>query len=803
MKSLSSELYRYNAAITFDRTIPRELRQKVNGFLVIALFLILAVGVVTLVLFDNLFFIGIFAIVFGFYLESALFTFYYNTFYYYGIELLTHGKGNESGLTYEAAFILSRFPRDVTKGFFQSPYGREILLRVGILEKEREAFLASPRMELTLEAFQIPEKGLLTLAKIGKKILEQDAAFGEFLQSRGIAKETFHGALSWVAQTIARRKHREHWWSIDNLMKMDAIGRDLSYGVASNLAQYLRGIESSGLFGVLTEDDSFAGEALQQVTTILLRAREANVLLVGETSVGTKDLLLRLQDFIKHSEGTAIGGKDVVVFDSEAFVATHNAKESFERAFIEMFIEAEAAGNLIVVFENFPQLLQSVEAFGTDLSELLSRFLSSAQIQFIATTDASHFHQHLETRPKLLGQFEMVRIENTDASSVLRVLEDVALAYEARGRVVFTYAALVAIAASADRYIVDGVMPDKAVDLIAEIIPVAEQKNTVLITSEFVFEYVGGKTGIPTGPIQAKERDTLLNLETVLHKRVIGQDSAVNAVASAMRRARSGINAGDRPMGSFLFLGPTGVGKTETAKALAHVFFGDEDKMVRLDMSEFSGGDALQKLLGDEAVAGVLPNLLREHPYCVLLVDEFEKSSPQVRNLFLQILDEGIFSDSRGEKVNARNTIIIATSNAGSDLIWEISGRGEDASQKKDEIVDTIISRNIYTPELVNRFDGVIVFSPLSQENQKAIATLMVNELAERVKERGYRLEVTDTLLTFLAEKGHDPQFGARPMKRLIQDIVEEKIAKKIIEGLQPGGVISFTPEDFQGKTGV
>jgi ATP-dependent Clp protease ATP-binding subunit ClpA len=305
-----------------------------------------------------------------------------------------------------------------------------------------------------------------------------------------------------------------------------------------------------------------------------------------------------------------------------------------------------------------------------------------------------------------------------------------------------------------------------------------------------VLALIEAKTGISTGDVKATERDTLLNLETILHQRIIGQDEAVTSISNAMRRARSDIENPERPMGSFLFLGPTGVGKTETTKALASVFFGKEESIIRFDMSEYQGDDSLARLIGSfgSGKQGVLSSKLREQPYGVLLLDEFEKTNTEVMNLFLQILDEGFFSDMTGKRVNARNLIIVATSNAGSDLVWNLLRDGKDLSANKDVIVNEIINRGIFKPELLNRFDGVILFHPLSTDNLQKIAVLMLKKLQTRLTEKGIELVVNDALLKAVISAGTDPQFGARPMNRAIQEKVEQVIARKIIAGEAPSG---------------
>jgi len=289
------------------------------------------------------------------------------------------------------------------------------------------------------------------------------------------------------------------------------------------------------------------------------------------------------------------------------------------------------------------------------------------------------------------------------------------------------------------------------------------------------------------------------NLEEILHKRVIGQNMAIDAISGSMRRARSGITDPNRPMGSFLFIGPTGVGKTETVKALNEVFFKNENKIIRLDMSEYNGGDAIEKLIGSYSnkTTGILASKIRDQQYGVLLLDEFEKTSDKVKDLFLQILDEGQFNDSQGNKINCRNLIIVATSNAGSQLIFNATQQGKDLSVMKDEIVGQIIDERIFKPELINRFDGTVLFHSLQKDHLQKIAKLMLEKLNKRIVKNGIKIELNEEITDYLVSIGSDPKFGAREMNRKIKDEVESLIADKIISNeIQTGDTILFLIEN-------
>ncbi|MCC7004718.1 ATP-dependent Clp protease ATP-binding subunit [Candidatus Nomurabacteria bacterium] len=463
--------------------------------------------------------------------------------------------------------------------------------------------------------------------------------------------------------------------------------------------------------------------------------------------------------------------------------------------------EAVGAGNVILVLENFASFIESAHTIGTDIVDLLSYYLTSAGIQIVALTDSNGFHQSIETNKELSQFFEKVLVKETDATSVINLVETEALRFEAEEDIFFTYPAIATIVESADRYFSDGSISDKAMDLILEITPRILKSKKYEVTRDDVLDLVQSKTKIPQGVISPEEKEKLLNLESLLHKRIIGQDEAVVAISNAMRRSRSGVGSKTRPMGSFLFFGPTGVGKTETTKALASTFFGDEKNIVRLDMSEYKTEDSMERLIGSfkSGKQGVLSTALREKPYGVLLLDEFEKANHEILDLFLQILDEGFFSDMTGKRVNVRNMIIIATSNAGSDLIFDYLKKRDSLMSKKDEIIQQIIARGIFKPELINRFDDAVLFQPLGKDQLKLVAKIMLQKLQSRLNERGYIFTINDELVNLLVEQGMDPAFGARPMNRAIQDILEKKIAEKIIRGeLKTGKEFTLTKEDLK-----
>lgn len=818
--TVSREIQLYRQAIALERVFPRTLRRYVRAIFFVATFAFFVASVLyvadaslkaktftvdVLITGDGQLFFGFFLMSFSLFFFLLMLTFFYNSRFYRGIESITHeGEFTDvRGISYEVAAVLDSGTSDITRALFMSKYGIEMLERCDISRDDILAFLHKKKSVVLADTLTLPERGFLTLELLADHIYEFDDEFNDFIFSKGVTEETWKGAVLWTMRTHHGRKHDTRWWSRDNLGKVAVIGKDWSYGGAYLLDEYARDIKTSAVFSVVAENVAYADEKVEEIESALSRSKDANIILVGEQGVGKMDIVMRLSQKMQSGDASpAIVGKHIVVFDTNNFIAQHNGKEELEKGLTALFGQAEQAGHIIIAIDNLPAFMESAHAVGVDAGSILDAYLASSELQFIVTSDPVQYQSSVEAAPHLSHRFAKVQIESPDQGSSIRVLETVATSYEKKYRIVFTYQAIEAIVEAAERYITSGVMPEKAVALLTEIAPRAARERVRKVTREYVNTFVSIKTGVPAGPVEADEREKLLNLESILHERVIGQNNAIKAISGVMRRARAGIQDADRPLGSFMFLGSTGVGKTETAKALAFVFFGAEEHMSRIDMSEYSGADALKRLIGNgRSSPGTLPLLLKEHPYGVLLLDEFEKASTEVHDLFLQIIDEGYFTAARGGKVSARNSIIIATSNAGANMIWELAKAHKDPSKSKDAIIDAIIQEKVYKPELLNRFDGIIIFEPLSLDDQEKIARIMLESLRDRIKKKGFELVIDEVLTNLLVRKGYDPEFGARPMRRVLQDIIEEKVAEKIIKGgLRPGDKIWFYDEDFVDK---
>lgn len=819
MNRLRQERFHYAPAIALARVLPRKRRAfflKIFGFggalFLISFFALLALGQIDLIagipdvsklLVYSDIFLGFGLIFASTWLLLFLFHAFFNSFYFRGMPALARESGRmhaRSGITYGAANVLYFSLSDLTEGFVRSPYGRLILWRAGVPEERRKEFLKKKRSALSPDVLRIPDDRFLDIADIAETVLRESIDFQSFLFDSGVTEEVYRGSVNWIARHVRMRKEARRWWGRDSLGRVPPIGAAWSYGRTYNLQAFVKDIGRGTVYGTIAKAGAYTKPYVEQLETILSRAKEANAIVVGREGVGKMDIVARLARDI--AEGTSLphlSNKRVVSLNFESLIASHGTKDGFEQKCMALFAEAERAGNIILVIEDLPAFVESARMLGSDALGILDPYLNSPELSIIATADPDRYHRELEAQPQVMRRFERVQVEDVTVENAVRVLEDVADSYERDAGMLFTYPAILHIAESADRFITDGVMPDKAVDLLVEVAPAAARAGIKQVGREFVEEYVSAKTGVPSGAIGGEEKELLLRLEERLHEKIIGQEEAVRAVSGVMRRVRAGVHNPKRPMGSFLFLGPTGVGKTQTAKTLAEVFFGSAEKMLRLDMSEYNTPEATRQLIGSAAggTSGVLSDMLKERPYGVLLIDEFEKSGGDVIDLFLQILDEGMFTNARGEKINARNVLLIATSNAGSDLIWEYMQKGTDLAEQKDAIINAIVARGIYRPELMNRFDATILFHPLGEEELLKIAKLMLDEFKERIRVRGFKLSVEDGVLAKLVKKGYNPEFGARPMRRVLQDVVEEHIAQKIIsEGLKPGSTITLTEDD-------
>ena len=686
--------------------------------------------------------------------------------------------------------------------------GQFTLIRLGMPPKEYEIFIKQYPSKNVLKNSEFLEKlekdypdKEITFGNIVAALFETDETVHNFFFSQKINDKTLLNAAFWAESALSKEDSERRWWLPEHLARIPGIAASWAYGHTPTLEKFSSDLryEISGsplqLIGHERE--------IRLLESALLKQEGANAIIVGEPGTGKNTILLGLAQMIMTGKVfSQLESKRIFKLFGPSITASAKTKGETEELLITLFNETAKAGDIIIVLEDFPEFVKSLSDLGVSASQILGPYLSSRATHFIALANTSSFRKVLERDAALMKYFEKIEIFEPDESSLIEILKDVAPLIE-RGlnnKIIVTYQALEKIAESAIKYIVTGALPERAINILQESAAEAASRKTVFIDSDFILNFVSKKTNMPLGEISGKEQEKLLDLEKILHKRVIGQDEAVISVADAVKRARAGIRDPKKPIGTFLFLGPTGVGKTETAKTLAETYFGNEEAMIRFDMTEYQTEEGLAKLTGslENNEPGILSSRVRSTPYSVVLLDEFEKAHSKVIDLFLQVLDEGFFSDAFGQKINMKNTIIIATSNAGSNMIWELVKTGVSPSGQKEQIIFGIRKEGKFKPELLNRFDSIIIFRPLESPELRKIARLMLQKLASRLKEQEINLEITDNLVEAVVKNGYDPAFGARPMRRFIQEKIEKTIADKIISGdIKRGSDFSFSEKDI------
>lgn len=595
---------------------------------------------------------------------------------------------------------------------------------------------------------------------------------------------------------------------------------------------------------------------IERVTQILLRRTKNNPVLIGEPGVGKSAIAEGLAQRIANGAiPQMLRGKLLFSLDIASVVAGSKYRGEFEERFRNIMAEIRKNGNVVLFIDELHTIVGAGGSEGAiDASNMLKPALARGEIHCIGATTIAEYRKYIEKDPALERRFQPVRVEEPSKEETLDILNGLREKYEAHHHVHITDDALKAAVTLSDRYIPDRCLPDKAIDLIdeaashvriqsftpapdmkaleAQIDAIAHEKNAAVheqafekaavlrdeeralrakieavrrewengvelsekdVDEEEIAQVVAGWTGVPVSRMTEGESERLLRLEETLHRRLIGQDEAVTAVARAIRRARAGLKDPRRPIGSFLFLGPTGVGKTELCRALGEAMFGDEDSVIRIDMSEYMEKHSVARMIGsppgyvgfDEG--GQLTEKVRRKPYAVLLFDEVEKAHPDVFNLLLQLLDDGRLTDSKGRTVDFKNTIVVITSNIGASTIsterrmgfGSAASGAQDYEAMKNRVLQEV--KNFMRPEFLNRLDETIVFHSLTEEEIVQIARLMLEAVTGRLKERGISLTASDEAVRHLARTGFDPAFGARPLRRAIQRAVEDALSESIL----------------------
>ena len=559
------------------------------------------------------------------------------------------------------------------------------------------------------------------------------------------------------------------------------------------LDQYSRDLTllaASGSFDPVIGRD----EEIRRSVQILSRRSKNNPVLIGEPGVGKTAVAEGIAAYIAGSDAPdSMAGKRLVALDLPALLAGTKYRGDFEERVKAVLKDVKKAGDVILFIDEMHTMIGAGSAEGAiDAANILKPALGRGEVQIIGATTPEEYRRHIEKDAALERRFQPVKIAEPSRGDSLKMLGAVRQSLEKHHGVKISDAALTAAVDLSARYINDRFLPDKAIDLADEAAAHIRVSGGGLVTAEDIAGIVSMWTGIPVANLSADETKRLCNMESILHRRVIGQNEAVTAVSRAIRRGRVGLSDPDRPIGSFLFLGPTGVGKTELCRALAEAVFGESDAMIRLDMSEYMEKHAVSKLIGSPPGyvgyedGGQLTERVRRKPWSVVLFDEIEKAHEDVWSILLQIMDDGRLTDSAGRVVSFRNTIIVMTSNVGAKSISDGRPRmgftpdgGDEAQLMRTRINEEL--RRTFKPEFLNRIDETIVFRRLSRAEIRSIAERMLLTVAERFKALGMTLSVPDQVVDFLAERGYDEKYGARPLRRAIRSMIEDKAAELML----------------------
>ena len=627
---------------------------------------------------------------------------------------------------------------------------------------------------------------------------EQDEFVRELLLDKGVDEGKFHNMIAWLRIHEKMRERYKAFRHAALYKPTGAMNRAMTSVATPMLDAVSEDLTTAAVNGQLPMMIG-RDEQVEELFRVIEGGRQS-VVLVGPEGVGKSTVLAGIAELMVTEEVPKIlQDRRLVRISIPHLVSGANAAQAQERL-LTVLAEVSRSRNIILAFTDIDQLVgQGSDA--SDLAATLVDFLSRSGTFVVASATPQAYTAVVE-RSRLGRVFQKVDSLEPDQESAILMLESKIGGIEYEHNVIFSYDAVERAVKLSDRYMHETYLPKKAIEVARETaLQVSESRGKdALVTGEDVAQIVSSKTGIPTTSVAEDEKEKLLGLEQKMHGRVIGQEEAVNAVAAALRRVRTELRSGGRPIATFLFLGPTGVGKTELAKTVAETYFGSEDMMVRLDMSEYQDASSINRLLGAPGSqnGGLLTEAVRKQPFAIVLLDELEKAHPEILNVFLQVFDDGRLTDASGRTIDFTNTIIICTSNAGTQYIQDAVGRKEALADIKTHLVEEEL-RGIYRPEFLNRFDGIIVFKPLAQEDVLEITKLFMNAVATRLEPKGIGFRAEDSAVAELSQKGFDPKFGARPLRRLVQEEVDNAIANALLQGevkrrdtivLEPGGKI-------------
>jgi ATP-dependent Clp protease ATP-binding subunit ClpC len=679
---------------------------------------------------------------------------------------------------------------------------KEVIEKLKLLKIKHSDYINNFE-EIILESLKIAQRRgneIITKEDFLIALVTKDLIFKKLLIDFQLKAEDIENLADWSKFLQRRTEEKKQWWQYSNLIKRGSLAKEWTSGFTITLDRFSSNwsetLKNQGFPKIIGHEQ----ELYQMERILSSREENSNVLLIGNTGTGRKSIIQSLA--MRSALGQSLpemNYKVVKELNLPALLAQLQDENQVELTLNKIFEETLLAGNIILVIDQFQNFVGGAEKSGTfDLSGIIAPYLRFPQFQLVAITNTADFRRSIEPKQSLLSLFGIVEVNEISKKEVLMLLENKSLVTEFQNNIFISYPALRNITDYAQRYFPNLSSPEKELEILDESAIYALSLKQKALLPSHVAHIVSTKTQIPVGEIEEKEKTILLHLEDLIHKKIINQEDAVKEVAGALRRARSEITIRKGPMGCFLFLGPTGVGKTETAKALAEIYFGSVSKMIRFDMSEFQNVEDIPRLIGSTTENGLLTDQVRDNPFSLILFDEIEKSNPKILNLLLQVLDEGFLTDGLGRKTHFKDSIIVATSNAGYKIILDAIEKKEFWAGVKKKILDFVFENDIFRPEFINRFDSVVVFKSLTHGNLLDISELMLKKLQQNLLQKDIELVVTQELKEKLVELGYNPIFGAREMTRVIQEKVENVLANAILANkIKRGDKVKILPENF------
>lgn len=653
-------------------------------------------------------------------------------------------------------------------------------------------------------AMSFLQKALANAHTIGQNRISAPIALWTFMQTVPALQPALHSAeidIQDMEAIVRWEKYNTSLWQSQSsyfppklLHSLGSIGRSWVQGYTNELDKISEDISGSIVWR--TTQRGIALHQKEQKTTqqILSRSAHKNIVFVGEPGTGKTTLVENICAAVRTEEQQkGFPLSRILLLKTETLLSGAIAPD---KLLLRALQKAEKSGNSIIIIENMPMFLTAADA---NTKAVFIRFLQSAHISVFGTSVPGAYHQHIRSNNAVDSLFEKVYLDDTSEEETMTavMIKSMQLQKHRHKKLCITYRALKVLLQLTKRYIPTGGMPGKALDVFEDAVHAAQKQKATYILEEHIRQAVGIKAHIDVTKISYEDKGKLQQLTAALQANIIGQEQAITALVSSLKRARIDMHGGKRPMGTFLFLGPTGVGKTHTAKIIAQEYFGSPDTMIRLDMNEYGTEDSVYGLIGDPNPSstnqGFLSQKVQQKPFSLLLLDEIEKAHPKVLNVFLQILDEGHFINTHGTKIDFRNTIIIATSNAGALFVQQ----GE---VSKQALLDHIIHERLFSPEFLNRFDEVLLYKPMTVKEAVRIAILLLDSIIQGVaKNKGYTIQVEEAVVAEIVKHGYSTQFGAREMRRIIVQVIENYLADYVLQHtVERGDVIAITEQGIQ-----